>query len=171
MIGKNKYKKGFWAERLVKEKLSWKIGRKIIRHTNYDSDGNESWQCVIVNGKSFICPDLEVYEKELEMRVEVKSFEDFPTKLPFEAKGKVLVISKKQLDKYFLLQKEEEVPIFVVFVISNPFGENYFYWASVEDMLTRFPVREGLYEWSFDKKKEPCYFFRAIDFSDNIDIL
>ena len=43
MNGKNKYNKGIWAEDLVKEKLSWKVGRKVIRHTNYDEDGNESW--------------------------------------------------------------------------------------------------------------------------------
>jgi len=171
MNGKNKYNKGIWAEDLVKEKLSWKVGRKVIRHTNYDEDGNESWQCVVVNGKKYICPDLEVYEKELEMRVEVKSFEDFPKNIPFEAKGKVLVISKKQLDRYFLLQKDEEIPVFVVFVVADGFGGNSFYWASVEDMITRFPARESLYEWTFDGRKEVCYFFRTIDFRQDIESL
>lgn len=171
MSGKNKYNKGLWAEEIVKEKLSWKVGRKVIRHTNYDLDGDESWQCVVINGKEYICPDLEVYEEDLEMRVEVKSFEDFPRNIPFEAKGHVLVISKRQLDKYFLLQKEEEVPIFIVFVIADGFGGNDFYWASVTDMLTRFPIREDIYEWKYDARKEVCYFFRSKDFRNDIESL
>lgn len=56
MTNKNKYDKGIWAEDLVKEKLSRKVGRKVIRHTNYDEDGNESWQCVVVNGKEVYLP-------------------------------------------------------------------------------------------------------------------
>ncbi len=174
MIG-NKFQKGIKAEKAVMDKLSWKIGRKIIRHTNYDEDGNESWQCVVVNGKEFISPDLEIYEMmdddNIKMRIEVKSFTDFPSNVPFKTKSNILIVSQKQFKKYLKLQNEEEVPIFIVFAVEDGFGSYYFFWASLNDMTNNFLRKEGLYTWSFDKKTEACYFFRAQDFYTDLENL
>lgn len=170
----NNYSAGRWAENLVKDKLMWKVGRKIIRHTNYDEDGNEIWQNVVINGNKYICPDLEVedifWDESLEMRVEVKSFRDgFPNNIPFETKQDILIVSKTQLDKYMRLQQAEEVPIFVVFVVDkqNP----KFYWASLNDMFTSLKRREGIYTWEMTGKTEPCYFFLAKQFCADIETL
>lgn len=167
------YQNGKWAENLVGEKLSWEIGRKVIRHVNYDESGNEIWQNVVVNGRRFICPDLEVYDNDfLTIRIEVKSFSGFPNNdIPFRAKSDLLIVSKRQLLEYAELQKEEEVPIFIVFTVDIEFKDPVFYWASINDILFTLEKREGLYTWRATGKTEPCYFFRAKDFYQDLSKL
>jgi hypothetical protein len=166
------------AEMDVMNSLFRDSGRSVRFHRNLNSEGGEEPQHIILNGKYFICPDLEIYEnynpkfQQITMRVEVKSMFDFDNEnLPFKAKSDVLIISKTQFDKYILLQQEEEIPIYIVFAIGKGIAMYKYYWGSLENMAYNFPKKQGDYTWRKEKRTETCYFFRAIDFNRNIDEL
>lgn len=169
-------KSGTEAELDVMNSLFWKNRRAVKYHENKDENGNTLPQHIILNGKYFICPDLEIYEnynpniEQISMRVEVKSMFDFDNEnLPFKAKSDILIISKAQFDKYMLLQMEEEIPIYIVFAIGKGIAMFKYYWASMNDMWNNFPKKQGKYTWRHDKRTEECYFFRSSDFNRNIE--
>ena len=176
MNGKNKYSRGMTAEMSVMNELFGNNKSVLYHYPSKDKNGKEIGQIVIVNNKTFRCPDLEVYEKyssirkDIAMRVEVKSFNSFPkeSELPFKTKSDILIISKAQFEDYFGLQKEEEIPITIVFAIGDNRGLNYkYYWSYLEEMI-RFPKREGFYTWKWSGDTELCYFFKSESFNNNI---
>lgn len=136
----NKYSNGDEAENLVDDFLHSKLKRPytIINRTKDSSENNER-QVVVIDGEKLILPDITVFKdknlKEIELRVEVKSFKKLPTKESPNRNLPLFPIKVRQLEEYTFLRARDEIDINIVFVIGKENKD--LYWCNIDDVTGR----------------------------------
>lgn len=133
----NKYSNGDEAENLVDDFLHSKLNRPYTKiNRTEDSSGNNEKQVIVVDGEKFILPDITVFKdgefKEIEIRVEVKSFKKLPTKESPNKNLPLFPIKVRQLEEYTFLRAREEFDIKIIFVVGKEKKE--LYWCNLDDV-------------------------------------
>lgn len=167
------YKAGRWAVVEVIKKFR-NMGKSVRQYVpegsfwgecNYDG----SWDVtdiIKIDGKSYICPDVEIYKDEnfnqIVIRVEVKSFYEFPQDSSIKENKNFFCIKERQIKDYLKLQKREEIPCRIIFVLGNQ--SNFtFYWSTLNDLIGKIKYEKIMYKGTLDKISENYYFWRAKD--------
>lgn len=175
MIGKMaNFNSGKWAVQKVINVLKSK--NKVVKQ--YVPDGVEISEDEIYDGpdwiyfsdgKKYSCPDVEVYRNrdfsKLLIRVEVKSFSDFP-KLENE-EDDLVCIKQYSIQQYLALQKREEIPIRIIFVIGTRTNVRYYFWETLNNMIENLPMKKIRYKGRFDEYPSLHYFWRVKDLRDD----
>lgn len=146
MINSDKLKRGKKREDSVEEfflEKGWKVSKNIF----YDSEGNETSQFVVINGFPKSYPDLtiEKYSDVIYIKylIEVKSMDRY------SLNGKYAVtIPCYQFLSYRDIQKHEEVPVQVMFVLyEDPFEKEEWYIQSLDKLNKSKTYIENAYKY------------------------
>lgn len=171
------YKAGRWAVVEVIRKFK-EMGKSVRQYVpegsvwgecNYDG----SWDIpdyVWIDNKKYLCPDVEIYKdknfNEIVVRVEVKSFRDFPRDIKIGKDEDLFHIKEWQIKEYLKLQIQEEIPCRIIFVLGNE--SNFkFYWATLDNLLHKIPYKSVKYMGTNDEYYQNYYFWRAKDLRTN----
>lgn len=138
----DKYSKGDDSEDLVDDLLHSKWKRPYTKiNRSKDSYGRNKKQTIVVDGETFILPDITVFLNknldEIEIRVEVKSFNKLPTLESPNRNLPLFPLKVRQLEEYSALQASEEVGVKIVFVIGG--SKKNFYWCNLDDVTGKLP--------------------------------
>lgn len=168
------YKAGRWA--VVEVIKKFKNMGKPVRQ--YVPEGSVWGECrydgtydvpdyVLINGVKYLCPDVEIYKDEeynqIVIRVEVKSFRDFPRDLNIGKNEDLFHIKEWQIKEYLKLQKIEEIPCRIIFVLGSDNQEQEFYWATLDNLINKIQHKIIKYRGTNDDFAQNYYFWRAKD--------
>lgn len=133
----NRYSKGDLSENIIDILLNdvWDVPHTTVNR-NKDSSGNNTVQLIKVNGKTFLLPDISVFDdnfEEIILRIEVKSFVQLPKRGSPNPSLPLFPIKIRQLFSYAGLQSEEEVGIKIVITVGQ--HDTSYYWCSIDEMM------------------------------------
>lgn len=166
------FKAGRWAVREVISRLKSK-GKAVRQfNPNYDDSWGENNYSgadhIYIDGKRYSCPDIEIYKdhnfQDIVIRLEVKSFENYPDNLPFHANEPYFLIKEYSIKQYLSLQKREEIPCRIMFVLGKDYDIKGFFWETLDNMVYRMNHIEEMYKGKFDDRKSLYYFWKVSDF-------
>jgi hypothetical protein len=132
-----------------------------------DNSGNTDKQIKRYNGRpeTLAYPDFEKYQEDkIVLMVETKNYEGF-----FQGRKKTLAMDYKQLREYFVVQREENAEVRIVFVIDNGHGYNY-YWETINN-IGNMECYYEMYQASYRKVPRKYIYFCADDFRTDINNL
>ncbi len=143
------YSSGDDAEDLVNDFLHKKLNRpNTILNRVKDMFGRNKTQTFVIDDETFILPDITVFKdknlKEVEIRVEVKSFKKLPTKESPNKNLPLFPIKIRQLEEYSYLQAIERIAVRIIFVIGK--NEKEFYWCNIDDVTGKLPFIASVWD-------------------------
>lgn len=171
------YNAGKWA---VKDVIKRLINNKKLFAKQYIPADVEMWgdgdyngsDYIYINDVKYYCPDIEVYKhkdsSEIIIRVEVKSFQKFPTNSKIPSISNYVCIKEFFVKEYLKVQKLEEIPCRVVFVIGNKIdGVSNYYYESLTNMVENIDYIRTKHLGIGDKFESYCYFWNVNDLLGN----